>query len=120
MDHVVELGDGKISIANQWIVHCMSLGFFDVFHPVGVIADGVRAQANDLTVAFFEFRLQAGHIAQLGRANWSEILRMREQNSPAIPYPIMKIDCAFRCWCRKIRSFFTDMERHGSPPPEKM
>jgi hypothetical protein len=40
----------------------MALGFLDVFGPRFVIADRIDAQADDLAVAFIEFRFEPGHV----------------------------------------------------------
>ena len=47
--------------------------------------DRIDTQADDLDAALVELRLDAGHVAELGRADGREVLRMGEQNGPAIP-----------------------------------
>jgi hypothetical protein len=50
-----------------------------------VAFDGIDAQADDLDATFIELRLELGHVAELGRADRSEILRCEKitaQESP--------------------------------------
>jgi hypothetical protein len=54
----------------------------------------IDAEADDLGVALVELRLQPGHVAQLGGADRGKVLRMREQNRPAITDPLVEIDLA--------------------------
>ena len=61
-----------------------------------MIAGRVDTEADDLAVAFFELRLEAGHVAELGRADRGEVLGMGKQNRPSIADPIVERDSAFR------------------------
>ena len=72
----------------------MALGFFDVRGPLAVAGYRVHAQADDLGVALFKFRLQSGHVAQFGGADGREILGVGEQHGPAVAHPFVEIDCA--------------------------
>ena len=61
-----------------------------------MIFHGIDAETDDLDVAAVEFALQAGHGAKLGGADRREILRMREQNAPAVAEPFVKADRPLR------------------------
>ena len=74
MNHVVELGDDEVGIADQRVIECRPLRFSDVAGPALVVVDAIDRQADDLGVALVEFRFQAGEVAQLRRANGGEVL----------------------------------------------
>src|SRR5262249_13986266 len=46
------------------------------------------------------------------------ILRMGKQHGPAIPNPVMEIDCALRRFGGEIGRFVVDAQRHGFAPPK--
>src|SRR5882762_1853882 len=72
----------------------------------------IDAEDQDLRVAFRELVLEPGHVAEFGRANRREILRVRKKNRPAIADPFMKADwslCRFR---REIRRFVAKSQCH--------
>ena len=117
MNHVVQLGNLQIKVADNRVVHRMALGFLDILGPFLVIGHGINAQTDYLAVPLGEFRFEIRHVAELGRANRGKILRMRKQNSPPVPNPFMEIDGSFRRLRGKIRSFLSDMECHNYLPP---
>ena len=57
--------------------------------------DGIDAQAHQLDAALVEFRLQLCESAEFGSANEREVLRVREQEGPAIADPVVEFDCSF-------------------------
>jgi hypothetical protein len=91
-EHVVQLGDFQLLIADERIVHFGALGLLDVNRPAPVVVDGVRAEADHFRVASVEFRFQTGHVAQLRRADGREVLGMRKQNRPFLADPFVKLD----------------------------
>ena len=56
----------------------------------------VHAQADDLAVALFEFRLQSRHVAEFGGADRGKIFGMRKQHGPAVADPLVESDRALR------------------------
>jgi hypothetical protein len=44
---------------------------------------------------------------------------MGKQDSPAVSYPVMKVDGSFRCFRGKVGSFLSDMKSHIHLPPCK-
>ena len=46
--HVVELGDFELRVADHRVIDLVALRFFDVLGPLAVAADRVHAQADDL------------------------------------------------------------------------
>jgi hypothetical protein len=96
MDHVELLRDLQVGVADQRIVDRRALRLLDVLDPFRVIAHRVDAQADDLRVALVELGLELRHVAELGRADRREILRMRKQDRPAVADPFVKADAALR------------------------
>src|SRR5256885_1506924 len=93
-EHLVELGDPELRIADQRIVgrgtgHCL-----DVIEPARVVFHTVDAQAGDLAVAALEFGLETRHVAELGGAHGREVLRMRDQHAPGAADPLMETDAS--------------------------
>ncbi len=76
--------------------------------------DRIDGDADDLDAALAEFALDAGHCAQLGGADGREILRVREENSPAVADPLMEIDGAGSGFGGEVRSDIVDAKAHVS------
>ena len=92
--HVVELGDFEIGIANHGVVDFVALGFFDVGGPLGMAGHRIHANAEDFGVALGELGLQSGHVTEFGGADRSEVFGMGEQDRPAVADPVVKVDGA--------------------------
>ncbi len=116
VNHVVELRDGQIRVTDQRIVDRVPLRFLDVADPVFMIADRIDAEPDDLRVAPVEFRLEAGHVSQFGSADGREILRVREQDRPFIPDPVVKPDRPFGGFGGEVRGFISYTDGHARPP----
>jgi hypothetical protein len=110
MDHVVELGHLQVAIADDRVVGRGALGLLDVLRPPLVVVDRIDAQADDLAVALGELRLQPGHVAELGRAHGGEVLRVREQDGPGVPDPLVEVDPALRRLRREVRRLVSDAQ----------
>ena len=108
--HVVELGDVQLGIADHRIGDGVTLGFLDVLRPARMVTDRVDAEPDDLAMAFLELRHQPSHITELGRADRREILRMGEQDRPAVTDPVMEIDGALCRLRGEVRSLRIDPE----------
>src|SRR6516162_968541 len=94
----------------------MTLGFFDIVRPTRMVADRIDAEPDDLAVALVELGLQPRHVAELGRADRREVLRVREQDGPAVADPFVEVDAALGRLRGEIGSFAVDSQRHESPP----
>ena len=114
-EHVVQLGDFELRVANHRIVHFVSLGFFDVDCPLAVTAHRIDAQSDNLAITLLKLGLQTGHIAKFRGAHRGEILGMGEQNGPAIADPFVKIDTALRGLGSEIGSFVIYAQHRLSP-----
>ena len=78
--------------------------------------DRIDAQPDDLGVALVELGLQPGHVAELGRADRREVLRMREQDRPAVADPLVELDRALGGLGREVRRSGVDAKRHDETP----
>ena len=78
------------------------LRFVNVLEPQGVRVERVNADGQHLDVAARERILEFGGYAQLGRTNWREVFRMREQQAPTGAEPGVKINVASRRFLNKI------------------
>src|SRR5215831_5454022 len=81
-------------------------------HPAR-LSTGSTERPDDLDAAFVELGLDPGHVAELGRANRSEILRMREQHAPGAAHPFMKANAALRGVGFEIRCEMVESQGHG-------
>ena len=97
--HVVELGDLQLGVADHRVVGRVALGLLDVLDPAVMVVDRVDADADDLDAALVELGLDPGHVAELGGADRGEVLGVREQDRPAVADPLVEADAALR-WCR--------------------
>ena len=90
----------------------MALRLLDVVGPLRVLVDGIDAEADDLDVPLVELGFQLRHVAELGRADGGEILRMREEHCPGVADPFVKADASLRRVGFEIRSHVTELKSH--------
>ena len=57
---------------------------------------GIDREPDDLHAALVELGLDPGHVAELGRADRREVLRVREQHRPGVADPVVEADRALR------------------------
>ena len=74
--------------------------------------DGIDAQPDQLDAALVEFRLQLGERAEFGGADRGEILRMREQQRPAVADPVVELDLALGGFGLEIRGHGANLKSH--------
>ena len=101
--HVVELRDLEVVVADDRVVGPRALGFLDVVRPALVVAGRVDGEADDLRVPLVELRLDARHVAELGRADGGEVLGMGEQDRPPVADPLVEVDGALGGIRREVR-----------------
>src|SRR6266542_5639511 len=68
-----------------------------------MIASRIDRQSHNFNVSALELWFNLGHVAEFGRADRGEVLRVREQNGPGVSNPVMEADSAFGGFCFKIR-----------------
>jgi hypothetical protein len=83
-----------------------------------VVVHGVDAQADDLGVALVELALERRHVAELGGADRREVLRVREQDRPAVADPLVEIDLALGRVRGEVRSLTVYAQSHATLPIE--
>src|SRR5262245_34911143 len=98
----------------------MPLRLLDVARPARMLVERVDGQADDLDAALVKFRLDPGHVSELGGADRREVLGMREQHNPGVADPIVKADLAVGRLSFEIRRGIVDLQRHRSPPESSM
>ncbi|MNL53853.1 hypothetical protein D3C87_1771340 [compost metagenome] len=113
--HAVELRHVVVDIGDHRKVRLCPLRFRDVADPAGMAVERIDGEPDDLYPAPVEFRLDLGHVAEFGGADWREILRMREQDGPGIADPVMELDRAFRGFRLEIRCDVVDCKCHDRP-----
>src|SRR4051812_1519259 len=114
--HVVELRHLEVGIADHRIVRRGTLRLLDVLRPALVIVYRIDAEADDLDASLVELRLDARHVAELGRAHRREILRMREKNRHRIADPLVEVDRALGRLGGEVGCLVSDSQTHGRPP----
>ena len=108
VDHVIQLGHFQVSIPYQRVIDCVTLGFLDVVQPGIVIIHRIDTQADDLGVAFVEFRLEPGHVPEFRRADGGKILGMGKQDGITVADPVMEVDRSFCGFYSEVRCFITN------------
>ena len=89
--HAVELRDLEVGVADDRVVGRGALRLLDVLRPPLVVARRVDGEADDLHAALVELGLGVGHVAELGRADRREVLRVREEHRPESPIQSWKL-----------------------------
>jgi hypothetical protein len=72
----------------------------------------IDAKTDDLGPTLGELFFQASDGAQFRGAYGSEVFGVREEHSPAIANPLVKVDGALGGFSRKVRRDIVDTERH--------
>src|SRR5207244_3032451 len=87
---------------------------FDVFRPAFMITSGINRQSHDLHVSAVEVRFYFCHVTQLGCADRGEVLRMRKQDNPGVPDPIIKPNATLSSVRFKVWRCVTDLHLFSS------
>jgi hypothetical protein len=73
-----------------------------------VILDGIDREADDLGSALGELAFETGHGAELGGADGSEVLGVREEDGPVVADPLVELYRAMGAIGRKVGGFVVD------------
>ena len=97
------------------VVGGVSLRLANVIRPPCVIIHGIDAEPDYLDIAVVKLRLDPSHVAEFGRADRGEVLRVRKENTPGVPKPVVKANSTFcrlrlEIWCR-----VANLKSHGGP-----
>jgi len=118
VQHVVKSGDLSVLIRDdrELDVGRADLGteFVDVLDPFVVILKTVGRDTDDLHVALGKVVGTAGNFSEFSGADWREITRVGEQDSPGVADPVMELDrtcggLSFKVWCNTTET----KGRHG-------
>ena len=115
-EHPVRLRDLEVRVADQRVVRRGALRLRDVLRPALVVLDGVDGEADDLDPALVELRLDARHVAELGRADGRERARVREEHCPRVAEPVVEVDGTFGGVRLEVRRGIAETESHVVPP----
>ena len=102
MDHVVELRDLAVGVADDREVELRAADLGDVVGPVVVAVDRVYRDGDRLGVALLELVLQRGGAAELGGADRGEVGRVAEEDRPLAGLPVVEVDLAFGRLCGEV------------------
>src|SRR5690606_7558100 len=114
VNHVVQRRDLPIGVSAQRGVEAGALRLRDGSGPAAMILDGVHAQTEHLAVALVELRLQPRDLAELGGADRSESLRVREEHAPAVAEVLVEPNRAFRAIRGEVGSDVAESNAHGA------
>lgn len=74
----------------------------------------VCGQTDQFGATLGEFWLKLGECTELGRADWSVILWVREEDDPAVADEVMEVDRASRCLSVEVWGDRPETERGSS------
>ena len=108
MNHAIELANFPLGVRNHREVNIVALSLLDVLLPPQVGVCGVNGQTDDFDASLVELRFNLSYIPELGCADWCKIFGMREEDAPAVPQPVMKLDPPRRRVCLEVRGDVTE------------
>lgn len=92
IQHVILECDLSLLVTDDWEFQVGSADLVDILDPAAMALNGVGRQANKLNTSSCELWLEFGKGAQLGSADRSVILRVREQDYPLVTDELMEVD----------------------------
>lgn len=92
VQHVVCEGDLSLLVANDGELQVRAGDLVDVADPSSMRLDGVGGQANELDASSGELGFEFSESTELGSADWGVILRVREQNDPAVANELVEVN----------------------------
>ena len=113
MDHVVQVGNRAVWVADHREVNWRALCFSDVAFPLFVRFDAVNRKADYFDVALIKLWFDLGDVAKLGGAHRGEVLRVAEQYAPRIAEPVVKLDLALCGCCSEVGCDIAETNGHG-------
>jgi len=90
--HVIEISDLALLVGNDGELDERTGDILDVLDPALVAVEGVGRKADQLDAALGELGGQAGHLAELGRADGSVVLGVREEDDPAVTNELVEVN----------------------------
>jgi len=93
--HVIGICDLAVLVADDGEVQRAAGNLIDILDPSSVRLDGVGGQADQLDAALGELRLELCECAELGGADRSVVLGVREEDDPLVADELMEINGTF-------------------------
>lgn len=90
--HVIKVCNLALLVANNWEFQGAAGDLIDILDPSSVGLDSVGRQTDQLGVALGELGLEFGEGTELGGADGSIILRVGEENNPAVANELMEVN----------------------------
>lgn len=92
VEHVVLGRNLAVLVTNDGEVDRGLADFVDVLDPGIVRSNVVGGKSDDLDTTLLEFGLLAGNLTELGGADRSEVVRVREEDSPRVTEVLVEVD----------------------------
>merc|ERR1712080_416227 len=94
VNHVVGKSDLPLLVTNDGEAQLGAGDLIDVLDPAAVALNGVRGQADELGVPLGELGLELGEGTELGGADGSGVLGVREEDDPVVADELVEVDGA--------------------------
>lgn len=92
VQHVIEVGNLPVLVTNDWEGQVGTGNLVDVLDPATVGVDGVGRKTNELDATLCELRLEQSKSSELGGADGSVVLWVREENNPVVINEVVEPD----------------------------
>ena len=113
MNHVVEVADLAVWVADHGEVHWCSLCFANVAFPFQVRLNIVNRQTDDFHIALVELGFDFCYVAKLSGAHWCEVFWVTKKYAPRGAEPLMKVDGALCGFCGEVGGGIAESKCHG-------
>lgn len=104
VDHVVGESHLALRVSDDRELELSVADVVDILDPRLVGSGVVSTQTNKLDVTLGELGLELGEGAQLGGADRGEVVRVREDDAPAVAEVLVEADGAIRSFGLEVRS----------------
>ncbi len=92
IQHVVFESDLSLLVTNYWESKIASADLVNVLNPLSVAINSVGRQADQLDSSSCKFWLEFRERAELGGADWCEVLWVGEKDDPFVADEIVEVD----------------------------
>jgi len=94
VNHVVGKGDLALLVTNDWELELGLGDLIDILNPSSVRVNSVGGETDQLNTTLGELWLELGESSELGGADWSVILWVREKDSPLVTNELVEVNWA--------------------------
>lgn len=92
--HVIGVCDLALLVTNDWEAQLAARDLIDVLDPSSVRLNGVGRETDQLDATLGELWLELCEGAELGGADWSVVLWVREENNPLVADELVEVNWA--------------------------